>query len=337
MDDPTDELQELPPQTAPESIGVSLRGFADVASAERFGNVIAETVRYISRTVNLERLDGITVAFDYDEALAQLDRGYPASKPLTRTGTDQIVGVAMAAAVLRNAIVKSHIVVHAPFVLGLEEEGTEGFWLALYLVAHECGHVADLKHRDQIFPGTILQRQLTDAEDQLLEPISSSLWEEYAACRLSAIFGERQKEVYEQSFVSVLAVGRDQANAAIRAYRTHANITQVLEEAGGPLCQPLRLAAYLLGHLDGLGIDLDSVPMARDQLAASTYAVFVQRLHDALRDLWSRREAWTSYAEFDVLKSIGRDLLAHGGLVLRRLPDGRLHVDIPFTPETIPV
>jgi hypothetical protein len=242
----------------------------------------------------------------------------------------------MAASVLRNAVVKSHIVVHAPYVLGLEEDGTDGFRLALYLVAHECGHVADLRHRDQIFPGTILQRQITDAEDQLLEPIASALWDEYAACRLSAIFGERQTAVYEQSLVSVLAVGRDQANAAIRAYRTHANINQVLEEAGRPLCEPLRLAAYLLGHLDGLGIDLNSVPMARDQLAMSSYAVFVQRLHDALRDLWSRREVWTSYAEFDVLKGIGRDLLAHGGLILRRLPNDQLHIDIPFTPETIP-
>jgi hypothetical protein len=74
MDDPTDESQELPPPTAPESIGVNLRGFLDAASAERFGNVIAEIVRYISRVMNLERLDGITVAFDYDDALAQLDR-----------------------------------------------------------------------------------------------------------------------------------------------------------------------------------------------------------------------------------------------------------------------
>ena len=332
-----EEEPKLPPPTAPANIGVSLRGFADAASAERFANVIVSAMRLISCCVNLERLDGVTVAFDYDEALAQLDRGYRASRPLTRTGTDQLVGVAMTPAVLRDGTVKSHIVFHAPFVLRLEEQDTEGFRQALYLVAHECGHVEDLKHRDEAFPGTILQRPITDAEDAILEQVAAALWEEYAACRVSAMFGEEQTAIYEQSFTSVLAVARDQANAAIRSYRLHGNITRVLEEAGRPLCEPLRLGAYLVGHLDGLGADYDRVPAARDQLAASSYSTFVQRLQEALRDLWSRRGYWASPAEFDVLKSIGRDLLASGGIVLRRLPDGRVYVEVPFTPDTIPV
>jgi hypothetical protein len=47
MHDTAHEQQEFPPPTAPESISVSLRGFADAISAERFGNVIAETVRFL--------------------------------------------------------------------------------------------------------------------------------------------------------------------------------------------------------------------------------------------------------------------------------------------------
>ena len=145
----------LPPPTAPASIQVSLYGFADKLSAERFGDLIAKMVRYISRHINLERLDGITVAFDYDQALARLDRGYKPAKPLTRTGTEQLVGVAMTPAVLRQGAVKAHMVFHAPFVMHLEEyeDPTPAFRLALYLVAHECGHVEDLKHRDEAFPG----------------------------------------------------------------------------------------------------------------------------------------------------------------------------------------
>jgi hypothetical protein len=332
-----EEAPELPPPTAPSNIPVNLRGFADTESAERFGHVIAETVRAISSVANLERLDGITVAYDYDDALAQLDRGFQPSRPLTRTSTEEIAGVAMAAPVVRNRAVKSHLVFHAPFVLPLEsEENTEEFWMALYMVAHECGHVDDLKHRDEAFPNVLLQRQVTDVQDSTLEPISFGLWDEYAACRLSAPFGRHQTAIYEQSFNSVLSVAKDKANASIRSYRTHANLGQVIAEAGEFICKPLKLSAYLLGHLDGLGGNMDDVPQARDLIAKTSYAVFIERLHAALQDLWSRRGTWASYAEFDVLKDIVRDLLADGGMILTRMPDGRMHVDIPFTRETMP-
>ena len=333
----SDDEQGIPPPTAPLSIGVSLRGFADRAAAERFGDVIANAVRAISSHINMERLDGITVAFDYDQALAELDRGYQASRPLARTASDQLVGVAMAPTVLRNGTVKSHMVFHAPFVLRLEEEDTEGFRHALYLVAHECGHVEDLKYRDEAFPGTILQCTITDAEDAILAQIADALWEEYAASRASAVFGREQTKIYEESFASVLAVARNRANAAIRSYRVHANINRVLEEAGAPLFEPLRLAAYLIGHLDGLSSDFSFAPQARDQLAASPYESHIHRLGNAFRELWSQRGRWASPSEFDVLKNIARDVLAYGGMILRRLPDGRLYVDIPFTPDTTPV
>src|SRR5665213_1643615 len=122
------------------------------------GDLIAVTVRSISQYMSLERLDGITVAYDYDEALAQLERGFRPSRPLARTSTDEITGVAMAPAVIRAGVVKAHLVFHAPYVLGLEAEtDSDDFKRALYTVAHECAHVDDLKQRDESFPKTILQ------------------------------------------------------------------------------------------------------------------------------------------------------------------------------------
>ncbi len=59
----------LPAPTAPETIGVSSRGFADADSAGCFGDLIAVTVRSISQYMGLERPGGITVAHNYDELL----------------------------------------------------------------------------------------------------------------------------------------------------------------------------------------------------------------------------------------------------------------------------
>lgn len=318
-----------PPETAPENIPVSLRNFHDAEQAEHFGPIIASTVRTISRCIDLERLDGITVSFDYDDALAQLDRGFQPGRPLTRTADDHIQGVAMAAPVLRDGVVKAHLVFSAPVVFPLEDEGAEGFRQALYLVAHECAHIEDIKHRDDCFPGTILQREITDIQEKILYRVAGGVWEEYAACRTSAIFGAEQATIYEESFIAVVSDARLRANDAIQSYRRHGDVDRVIEEAGKPLCQPLLLAAYLTGHLDGRNSDMDEVPNARDALAESPYADFVQRLWEVLRELWQHRGRWSSPAEFKPLNDIARDLLAEGGLILRRLPGGQLHVDIP--------
>jgi hypothetical protein len=338
MDDSSSSDEEkIPPPTAPERFSVSLRGFADSNTAERFGRLIGGVVRSISCYIDVDRLEGITVAFDYDGALAELDRGDQESKPLTRTATDKLVGVAMTPTVLREGIVKSHMIFSASHVLALEEDGTEAFQLAFCLVAHECGHVEDLKYMDLAFPGSILRRQITDPEDILLEPISDVLWQEYAASRASAIFGKELTAIYEEALTLVLPSARERANEAIRAYRRHTDLHRVMREAGGPLCEPLRAAAYLIGTLDGRGADLGMVPRARDLLQASPYEGFVQRLASSLQELWARRGRWSTPAEFDVLKNIVRDMLADAGIILNRQSNGGLYIDIPFTRDTMPI
>jgi hypothetical protein len=335
-DSPPHSETDLPPPTAPENFQVSLRDFVDETEAREFGNIMGLTIRAISRYINLERLDGITVAYDYDDALAQLDRGYQATRVLTRTANDRMLGVAMAPAVMRGGTVKGHLVFHAPFVLPLQDETSEHYQQALYLVAHECGHIQDLKHRDESFPGTILQQQISDYEEAMLEQVAAALWEEYAACYASALLGDGQAAAYEETFVSALSVATDQANDAITAYRLHGDINRVLEEAGNPICEPLRMAAYLIGHLDGRDEDFASLPDIATALKGSPYEKFVDRLSTILRDLWSRRGHWESREEFVPLHDLTRDVLGHGGLKLERQPDGTLYVDIPYTPETMP-
>ncbi len=328
--------EDLPEPSAPESFPVSARGFADATEAEDFARYIALTVRLISQYMDLSRLDGITVAFDYDDALAELDRGYEPSRPLTRTSGDRMIGVAMAPAVIRDGVVKAHLVFCAPFVLPIKDEKHEYFSQALYLVAHECAHIAELKCRDERFPGKILQVPITDREEEFFAPIVESLWTEYAACRLSAVFGREQASAYEECFVGALEAARDEANTAIRAYRWHGDVNRVIEDAGRPLVEPLRLAAYLIGHIDGRGGDWDAAPTARDRLAASEYADSIGRMAEVLREIWSKADSWESPKVFDPLKEIAREVLKQGGIILTRQADGSLYADIPFTIDTLP-
>ncbi len=333
-------LPELPPETAPADIPVGVSAaMGTTTDAEELAHAVAKTVRQISRVRDLERLDGITIADDYDQALRGLDRGFTATRPLRRTDDDRIVGVAMAPPVLRNNVVKAHLVFFAPLVRPLlQVDESPGFWQAVYLIAHECCHIEDLKHRDICFPGMLLRRRLDDYEDALLQQLVDVAWEEYAACRASAAFAHAsQASYYADGMLSVLNGARARSDAVIREYRLHGDLNRLVESAGPHICQPLKMFAYLQGHVDGLGRELQEIsPQAHAAILDSPYATRLVRCSAVLRALWERRGAWTSLSDFDPLRDEGRGILADAGIVLQRLENGQVYIDVPFLPGTIP-
>jgi hypothetical protein len=103
---------EIPPPTAPENISISLRGFDTEEHARAFGDLVATYVRSLSRYIDLTALDGITIAFDYAQALLELDRGYDTKHKLTPS-EGIVLGVAMTPAVIRDGKIKSHMLFNA--------------------------------------------------------------------------------------------------------------------------------------------------------------------------------------------------------------------------------
>ncbi|MDO9071628.1 MAG: hypothetical protein Q7U73_00030 [Rubrivivax sp.] len=74
---------DLGPPTLPENLGLTARGFATEEEARELGTAVLDCIRLLSRHFNLSRLDGVTVAHDYQQALATLDRGYETKHILT--------------------------------------------------------------------------------------------------------------------------------------------------------------------------------------------------------------------------------------------------------------
>ncbi|WP_316235302.1 MULTISPECIES: hypothetical protein [unclassified Bradyrhizobium] len=131
---------ELPPPTAPENMSISLRCFDTEVYARAFGDLVATYVRTLSRYIDLTALDGITIAFDYPQALLDLDRGYETKHKLTPS-EGIVLGVAMTPAVIRDGKIKSHMLFNAGVLLPLEDEQNEFYEQALHTLAHECAHV----------------------------------------------------------------------------------------------------------------------------------------------------------------------------------------------------
>ena len=321
MSDTSNDVDDLPPPTAPNSMPFSMRAFATAENANRIANRLASYIRLISRFIDLSRLDGVTVAYDYDAALAELDRGVEGLRTLTRSNDDQLIGIGRAPAVIREGVVKVHIVLNGPYVEGIEKDDSsepcEEFASALYLLAHECAHVQVTTDKDRAFPNTILQHAISSYEKAIFTQVNEACWEEYAACRLSAIFGHGRLAQYEEGLRGVLSVARERAAKAREAFWEHGDLNRAVAEVGPPLAQPLRLAAYVLGHIDGLSDDTTITAETRQALAEAGYTDFFDDLATALRSLWNDRHDWNNLSQFDVIGNVARDAFWSGGLLIR--------------------
>src|ERR1019366_5246652 len=83
----------LLPSTLPD-IGVDLHGFATEEMAKAVGEAVHSWLHAFGKFLNLKRLLRIIVAYNYEEALAGIDRGTAAGKPLAATNDEIAVGIA---------------------------------------------------------------------------------------------------------------------------------------------------------------------------------------------------------------------------------------------------
>lgn len=196
-----------PPPTAPQKMSISLRCFDTEEHARAFGDLVAAYVRFLSRYTDLTALDGITIAFDYAQALLDLNRGYATSFTLTPS-EGIVLGVAMMPAVIRDGKIRSHMLFKAGVLLPLEDEKSEFYEQALHTLAHECAHVEVTDRFDAAFPGILLQSEQPSAHAHYRLEIIKACWDEYAVTQICARFGQRPTDGYEEIFITALAETR---------------------------------------------------------------------------------------------------------------------------------
>ncbi|TQF35305.1 hypothetical protein UNPF46_25240 [Bradyrhizobium sp. UNPF46] len=314
---------------------MTLSGFESDEAARTFAGKLQAYLHVIGQYLDLERLDAVSVAYNYPEALANVDRGLGGTATLTATSASYGLGVAMTPAVLRNGVVKAHMVYDANVVRGIEadEINRELF----HLIAHECGHVHDLKARDEAFPNVLMQTRYSNLRRNVLGSTAAACWDEYAASYFSAQFSiDETADNLAELFIGAARDAREHANESIKRYRRHGDIRLVVSEVGAEYGNTLKFAAYLLGQLHGLGMRLADHKAANDFVAGHWCAEFVNRLDVALTTLMARYGEWSDITEFSILETIADDLLKDGGVTVTEISDEEVYAQIPFTAETMP-
>jgi hypothetical protein len=325
----------LPEPTAPETFGVCVRDWGDESACHSLGNQVGGFTRELSRYIDLSNLDGLTLGGDYARALAEIDRGYPSTIVLTPSN-DVAVGIAMTPSVIRDGQLKSHIVLNAGLMDALRDDRHELFRFALHTLAHECAHVEITGAFDRCFPNVLLRSKRADLQDQCRWDVILACWDEYAACRISAGFGEDPTDGYQETLVQALKTARDKANTAIRAYRWHGDHARIVREVYAEYGRLMKYAAYLFGDLDARGQTVDDRPALAAALEGHFFAARLAQLQQALRVIFDGFGAWTDETLFEAIGDIVDDLATEGGVVVTKTTPGFVKIDVPFRPETMP-
>lgn len=325
------------PSSLPD-IGATMRGFSTEDDAREVGNTVLCFLRILGTFFDLGRLGALTIAYDYDDALAQIERGFETTKVLTATHDDLGVGIAMAVPVIREGQLQSHLVINAAVANPLRNLEDPASKLALYMLAHEAAHVHDQAVQDRAFPG-LFGKRVEDYRDAILFNIGHGCWEEFIASKLSATFAPPEQIGYFAStFCSALESAQARGNAAIIAYRRHRDVNELVTGLTAVYKSVLVYASYLLGHLSGLEKTLpEAAPTAHGLIDRTDFfrPVF-QRLKTALETMHATYGQWSGLEVFEPLKQLAEALLNVGGMSFRKLPTGHYWVDVPYSPETMP-
>jgi hypothetical protein len=319
--DATVEEEQTPerPSTRPQNVPMCFRGFEQDA-AEAHASMLGWLLNEIGKIIDISTLDGMTIAFDYDDALAHLHRGYETIRTLTKT-TEFGTGVAMTPAVLRDGILKSHIVISGGIALMLKDEGQQNVKLAIHAVAHECAHVEITAAYDKSFPDETLRKFHDTIMESWRWDVIKACWEEYAACRIASDFGHDPLPGYEETFV-------------LAHSQTDKKVMQLVRDFDGGGADPLvgqvfgcygtmmKFACYMMGAMAASGKTLADCEAAQNALNRHWFAPFFDRLKKACEDLYENFGNWSDKSGFEAIGDIVEDIVSNRIMKIWHRPDG---------------
>lgn len=314
---------------------VHLSSILPTEEAQKLGNLVMGIIQVFGNKFHLELLDEVTIADDYEGALAKVsaERGY-SGKTIQPTRSDIAHGVAMSLTQQRNGKTRSHIVFSTHALVGLIkcERDTPECKNAFYNVVHELAHVDEVAQLEEAHPG--IHATPYKVGKPLLKPLAQSVWSEYYACRNTAtIEGEFQLGYYEDTFCKCLSeVVRRGDKYTLARHRDGMSIDDMLAGLNTEYGALMKYAAYLIGHCDGMKKPIEEVTSKTiPSLNGSFFAPMFQRLQDELRKMWDDPDKWKNGIEhYNPICPIYEDLLEHGGITFSQLPDGGWWVSVPL-------
>jgi len=275
----------------------------------------------LARTgMDLRALDGVTLTPDCAAASAAIQTVPEGQIPLETGDQPDTMEMARTVPVWRENELRFHIVIRAGLGVGLLDADQAMQALAFACIAHEAAHVEHEGHLYRTFP-TIYGKPVPCGDRSRQTFLKAmDVWSEYAASRSSAMFRPEAAEEFENVFCRALEESLSACKQRIAAYRADGRALNAFVGIQQLFGDVFICGGYFLGHLDGLGLDLQThAPHASALLRKHPeIGVLFDRLRRTLHQLWLTEYGWSSIEVFASIYDILCSMMALHGLVFAK-------------------
>lgn len=326
-------------------IQITIKG-VQAELAKNIGNAVFEAVKAFKQAdenLDIRRMHRIILPADFAGELADLSRETASGTPITHTNEEYAIAVAKVLILPRDDNYEIVLVINANVAAALapknkEDYKSQEFLTALHLLHHELCHVHDDNKKIDAFNGIIL-RHSYKGKDMHIRPLAELCWSEYIANLLcSSTAHEHWISIMTESLSDAIERTKRKIDKEIIEYRYHRDLDKLLNlfhRHGGYL---VRMAAHILGYVDGLNKPLEELSQkAIESLSGSYFEPTWNAMQISLRQM--RRtypDGWVDLGIYDSLADVIENYYGEMGFFLSSTEDGWAYVDIPFKPETTP-
>ena len=321
------ELRDLIFQSDDDLQGLLPAQCISVSCYEQAGiqHLVAATMQGIleslARTgMDLRALDGVTLTPDCAATSLAIQK-LPEDKLFLETrDPPDTMEMARTVPVWRGSDLRFHIVMRAGIGIGLLGTDPAMQALALACIAHEAAHVEHEGRLYRTFPKIYGKPIPCGDRSRQTFLKAMDVWSEYAASRSSAMFRPEAAEEFESVFCCALEGSLTACKQRIMAYRADGNSPNVFVDIQQLFGDVFVYAGYFLGHLDGLGLNVQShTPHASAVLREHPeISILVDRLGKALRQLWLTEYGWSSIEVFAPIYDILCTMMALQGFAFAK-------------------
>jgi hypothetical protein len=271
--------------------------------------------------IEMQALDGVTVAPDCRAAACALQNLPEGQVPLEMNAQPEVMEVARTAAVRREGDLRFHIVLRPGLALMTLSPEAEMQRLAEACIAHEAAHVQHESHLYRMFPESYGKPLECGNRSRQTFLKAMDVWSEYAACRSSATFRPEAVEEFEGILCRAIEDSLAAAMEQIRAHREGRSAAEVFREIQQIFGDIFICAGYMLGHVHGLELNLKKHRTPRlDEIFEKNPAVkgLMTRLERVLHEMWLQEFVWSSIEVFAPIYDLICEMMSECGLVFVR-------------------
>jgi len=320
---------------------------AQTELANNIGNAVfaaIEGLKQDNENLDISRMHRIILTGDFAGELADLSRETASGSSITYTNEEYAIAVAKTLLLPRNGDYEIVIVMNVNIATALAPKNEEGykspeFLKTLHLLHHELCHVHDNNKQIEAFNGSLL-RHSYKGKDKYIRPLAELCWAEYIANVLSSsTASECWITTMTESLSNAIDRTKQKINEEIIEYRLRKKdldqLINLLERHGGYL---IRVAAHILGYIDGLDKPLDELSQkTRGNLSGSYFEPTWNAIQSSLCQMrCTYPDGWGDLGIYDRLADVIENYYGELGFFISSTKDGETYFDIPLRPETTP-